>query len=143
VTGDNSRIWWPECDAILRARWGTTSPGRVADEINSFLRIKFAGKKCYPMLGKYGRGVVYRAKALGIVSAERADEILKNLKHRNPIPASVREMIFARDGRACVVCGSSESIAIDHKKAVVNGGTNRVSNLQTLCKSCNSKKGGR
>ena len=142
MRGDNSRIWWPECDAILRARWGNTSPQRISDEINSFLRIKFAGRQSHPITGKYGRGVVYRAQKLGLINADRAGELLKNLTRRKPIPDSVREMIFKRDVYACVLCGSFEQIAIDHKEAVVNGGTNKPSNLQTLCKSCNSRKGG-
>lgn len=53
---------------------------------------------------------------------------------------AVREFILKRDGYKCVYCGSSENLQIDHIKSVYNGGENRIDNLQTLCKSCNTRK---
>lgn len=41
----------------------------------------------------------------------------------------------------CVHCGSQKALTIDHKKPVSKGGADDISNLQILCKSCNSKKG--
>jgi hypothetical protein len=41
----------------------------------------------------------------------------------------------------CVACGSTDKLTIDHIKPVSKGGTDDMSNLQILCKSCNSKKG--
>lgn len=52
---------------------------------------------------------------------------------------NIRKFIFNRD-KACLCCGSYEKLSIDHIKAVSNGGENKISNLQTLCKSCNSRK---
>jgi len=53
----------------------------------------------------------------------------------------LRKMIFKRDGNCCKYCGSKENLSIDHIKPVLVGGSNDISNLQTLCKSCNSRKG--
>lgn len=51
--------------------------------------------------------------------------------------------IGRRDSFKCKYCGSSDDLAIDHIKALVNGGTNNLDNLQLLCRSCNSSKGAR
>lgn len=53
----------------------------------------------------------------------------------------VRALVYARDGNACVHCGSTENLSIDHIKSLAQGGTHDLENLQTLCKSCNSSKG--
>lgn len=67
----------------------------------------------------------------------------KTATPRRAIPPRVRAEVWARDGLRCVDCGSTEDITIDHIIAVANGGTNDIDNLQTLCRSCNSKKGTR
>ncbi len=54
---------------------------------------------------------------------------------------AVRREVFERDGFSCVLCGSLSNLTIDHKKPVLAGGKNELSNYQTLCLSCNCKKG--
>lgn len=56
---------------------------------------------------------------------------------------SARDRIFNRDGWKCRECGSEENLTIDHIISVKVGGSNKDSNLQALCKSCNSRKGAR
>lgn len=55
--------------------------------------------------------------------------------------SDLRAMIFSRDGYACVHCGAKSRLSVDHVVAVANGGSNDLENLQTLCISCNSRKG--
>lgn len=57
--------------------------------------------------------------------------------------AEIFVRIGRRDGFYCQECGSSNELTIDHKTALVNGGTNNDENLQLLCKTCNSRKGDR
>lgn len=52
-----------------------------------------------------------------------------------------RNYVFGRDGNVCVVCGGNENLSIDHIRPVRHGGSNDFNNLQTLCVSCNSRKG--
>jgi hypothetical protein len=62
---------------------------------------------------------------------------------RAPIPLSTRIEVFTRDGFACVECGASERLQLDHRYPWSRGGSDDPSNLQTLCGSCNSSKGAR
>lgn len=55
---------------------------------------------------------------------------------------SVRQRIFERDGRECRGCGATDDLTLDHIMPVIAGGDNDDSNLQVLCRSCNSRKGG-
>jgi 5-methylcytosine-specific restriction endonuclease McrA len=40
----------------------------------------------------------------------------------------------------CELCGSIESLVIDHIIPLVQGGSNELDNLRTLCNSCNTKE---
>ena len=46
----------------------------------------------------------------------------------------------ARDANRCVVCGSREKLEVDHMRALMNGGDNRINNLSTLCDPCHTEK---
>ncbi len=62
---------------------------------------------------------------------------------KKPIPASLRALVFARDGHACLRCGCSKPMRLraDHVIPESQGGEASMANLQTLCMSCNSWKG--
>lgn len=55
----------------------------------------------------------------------------------------VRDIVMFRDGQKCLICGTSDNLTLDHAVPVSRGGENSIENLQTLCKSCNAKKGER
>jgi len=42
---------------------------------------------------------------------------------------------------ACEICGSTKNLVIDHIKPLKQGGNNGLSNLRTLCNSCNTREG--
>ncbi|MGW0580499.1 HNH endonuclease [Streptomyces sp. NPDC002920] len=52
----------------------------------------------------------------------------------------VRPHALARDGFACVRCGSRERLEVDHVTPVAKGGTWTLDNAQTLCQSCHREK---
>lgn len=52
----------------------------------------------------------------------------------------IREFIFKRDNYTCLNCERSINLTIDHIIPINKGGENKLSNLQTLCKSCNCSK---
>jgi hypothetical protein len=80
--------------------------------------------------------------AAGLPMYEPAEKAPSLRKH---IPRTVRQAVFERDQYRCVEpgCGTWLDLTIDHKVAVINGGTNDIDNLQTMCRSHNSSKGAR
>jgi hypothetical protein len=60
---------------------------------------------------------------------------------RQPLDTDLRWRVFQRDGYACSACGSETDLTVDHIHPVALGGNNDPSNLRTLCRSCNSRKG--
>ena len=57
------------------------------------------------------------------------------------ISRKLRQKVWERDKYSCAICGSKENLTVDHIYPECRGGTLRLGNLQTLCRSCNSKKG--
>jgi 5-methylcytosine-specific restriction endonuclease McrA len=55
----------------------------------------------------------------------------------------IRLRILQRDGYVCQMCGVEEANSVDHIIPRLAGGSDEEWNLQTLCGSCNSSKGGR
>jgi 5-methylcytosine-specific restriction endonuclease McrA len=62
---------------------------------------------------------------------------------RRYIPARIRRQVFERDGMACVNCGSTEHLSLDHIKPFSKGGAHTPRNLRVFCRSCNSRKSAR
>lgn len=60
---------------------------------------------------------------------------------RVSIPEKLRKEVYERDGYKCVSCKKDSDLSVDHIRPVYRGGITELSNLRTLCKSCNSKKG--
>lgn len=59
------------------------------------------------------------------------------------IPFALRVAVYRRDRFTCLHCGARRTLSIDHIHPFSKGGTTEFENLQTLCRSCNSRKGAR
>lgn len=44
--------------------------------------------------------------------------------------------------KRCQYCRATEDLTIDHKKPIIQGGTDKLSNLTCLCRRCNTTKSG-
>ena len=86
-------------------------------------------------------------KLIGISGIE---ELIFQIKNQNAednnhekevIPNSIRWQVWERDNYTCQFCGRRNNLTVDHKHPEVKGGRLNIDNLQTLCKSCNPKKG--
>ena len=76
-------------------------------------------------------------------SQKKAKQTIKRSRY---IPASTRVDVLRRDNHRCVYCGVSAKKAeleIDHIIPFSKGGSNAISNLQTLCSDCNKGKSDR
>jgi len=59
------------------------------------------------------------------------------------IPPEVKKYVFQRDKYQCQSCGKTTvetNLSIDHIIPLARGGQNDISNLQTLCLTCNQQK---
>jgi 5-methylcytosine-specific restriction endonuclease McrA len=45
----------------------------------------------------------------------------------------LRQVVLARDGHRCVICGSTQRLEVDHIQPVAAGGTDDPRNLRTVC----------
>ena len=59
------------------------------------------------------------------------------------VPKVVAREVWDRDGWECRHCGSHRDLTADHVVPVSKGGADEMSNYQTLCRPCNSRKGAR
>lgn len=56
------------------------------------------------------------------------------------VDADTRVTVLARDAHRCVRCGSDEHLQIDHIFPKSMGGSNAITNLRVLCRSCNAAR---
>ena len=61
---------------------------------------------------------------------------------RPVVQEALRNTIFKRDGNQCLECGATEDLQIDHIVSLSKGGMTVLTNLQTLCETCNKHKAG-
>ena len=82
----------------------------------------------------------------GKISREQLVEGNTGEPVRRTIPLKDRWAVLKRDNYRCAKCGASPSsdhkvvLEVDHIVPVARGGGNAISNLQTLCQSCNQGK---
>lgn len=65
-----------------------------------------------------------------------------NWSRTRPLSVSTRSAVIDRD-KHCVKCGSGGPFEVDHIVRYVDGGSNDIGNLRTLCLPCHRSRGGR
>jgi hypothetical protein len=65
----------------------------------------------------------------------------KGRQEWDSLRASVAPRVYERDSGRCLKCGATDDLTVDHIRALARGGGHNMTNLQTLCRSCNSRKG--
>lgn len=82
---------------------------------------------------------------LDVMSGEPAMKENPNVARSDDrvLSGQLREAVFERDGRACVVCRRHESevtLDPDHVIPVSRGGADSMANLRTLCRECHQAR---
>ena len=60
---------------------------------------------------------------------------------KKKISIALRKVVFERDKYRCKHCETHLDLTVDHINPESKGGETALDNFQTLCRSCNSKKG--
>jgi 5-methylcytosine-specific restriction endonuclease McrA len=77
---------------------------------------------------------------------DKGKTVQKNHKYqlRNPKAGKIDREAWNEKlkscGGKCMDCGTTEDITIDHIIPLSTGGSNHITNLQPLCRACNSRK---
>lgn len=80
--------------------------------------------------------ILWRAAGKG-----RARRVSRGARRRRVWTDDERRLILERDGWACVWCGSTDELQIDHVVPFSRGGACSVDNVAVLCGPCNRRKG--
>lgn len=60
--------------------------------------------------------------------------------HARDVNEATKKGVKWGQGDKCIICGSTVKLEIDHRRALMNGGTNDISNLALLCDDCHKIK---
>lgn len=102
------------------------------------------------LIHKFKELVEFRNQAFSIVSSlerladthpEWSYQQRRRIADYSISDQELRKTVFSRDNWKCKRCEGTVELSIDHIKPVKLGGSNDISNLQTLCRPCNSRKG--
>lgn len=74
------------------------------------------------------------------VKRHRAKRAATGLISQWTAPKALRQQVYERDGFACVYCGSTEQLSLDHRTPEIRGGSHEAANLATACLACNGAK---
>ncbi len=137
---------WHSDPATNECRIGVQALARVSGLSESGTKSALKGLECLGLIeirqtrqdvaigpNSYALSMGQSVPPLPIKKEKRVD--------RSPISPAKRERIYARDGYACVCCGATDDLTLDHIHPVSKGGRNDDANLQTMCR--NAKKGAR
>lgn len=148
---------WTQCDREGRFRWrprtlkplvlphDTVDFEDVLDALaaaNMLIKYEVGGEVygCIPTWHKHQ--VINQREAASQIPGpdDQCVHVHARVHISKNVPRSIRTQILSRDGFACVQCGATDDLTIDHIVPRCAGGTHETENLRTLCRACNSAR---
>jgi len=117
--------------------------------LRSLISIKVSGNKANIQGPKKATGCLHfldDPKAACMIlscATKRANQTMVQQGASAPsrhIPRDVRQRVWQTYGGRCVECSADDYLEYDHIIPVARGGSNSETNVQLLCRRCNSKK---
>ena len=120
----------------------------VVDDYTSYFQSKYEQLICFECMSDHSEWYLSHVSKLYIdlKRSERLERMYPSSSNgykKKKISQTLRMQVYERDGFACVACGVQTNLSLDHIKPEVLGGESTLENLQTMCTSCNSRKGAR
>ena len=145
-------VWCSKCRAkkdAARARWQAAHPRpeRTREEENAIAiaskkrRMEYAParRKAQETYRRWRQSPKGKHSVCSAITRRRASKC-----HAQSIGThSLREWLecIDRHGSKCAHCGGDKRLSKDHIIPISKGGSDRIENIQPLCRSCNSRKG--
>lgn len=115
----------------------------VKEKSQEFYDLVSDNADIFKLLWQYGDGD--GGHVLGTIREAVTGEFFKtyapNPNKKKKISNKLRKQVFERDKYRCKHCETHLDLSCDHIHPESKGGETTLENLQTLCRSCNSKKG--
>jgi 5-methylcytosine-specific restriction enzyme A len=86
------------------------------------------------------QSIPYKNQSIGTLLMDLASMHFRKQSKRIALSPDVIQEVLQRQEGVCVMCKSVTKLQIDHIRPLANGGTNDLSNLQGLCKTCHREK---
>lgn len=114
--------------------------GKAANAVEALgMTLLMATKCCCLSINTFKGDVLIHAE-LPCLPSPRSPGRVEAVKETNKLVRQLRASIYERDDHRCRECESTDRLTIDHIVASIHGGLTTPDNLQTLCRSCNSRK---
>lgn len=137
----NSKLCSDKCRKQKLVTWSLDYYKKNKDKIYSRLK-KLREEETYKKLQKTWNNKWREKNKEKVLEIRRRSQnkIRKLLKVSGFVTEEIKIKVLKRDKNTCLCCGSTKSLTIDHIIPISVGGVTVVDNLQTLCRSCNSRK---
>lgn len=124
--------------AAVAPFWHETSEGWVAPDLET--QRKSLDVFLKSQRAKAPKGASKRWAAGDVVKGSRSERLARAREAGTHTYADFQAMVDAYDG-ACLKCGLVTPLVQDHVIPIYRGGNDLITNIQPLCRPCNSGKG--